>query len=809
LGGGLGTQGSAIAVDASGNAYVTGTTTSQDFPITLGAFQTQCRTSPGSGCTSAFVTKLNAAGSALVYSTYLGGTPTQISADQGRGIGVDSSGNALVGGVAGSLDFPTTPGALQTTATAYSSHGFVSKLNPAGTALVYSTYLGGTNIDTVTGVAVDATGNAYVAGRTNSLDFPTASAFQTGSYSGTGQAFVSKFSPMGALVYSTYLGGADTALATGIAIDSSGAAYVAGSAFLGQGFPLTQGTLVSTDSGGGAFVTKVHPQGCALLYSTFLPVPSSQATTGIAPDSAGDAYVGVGGVFPLVDTLEPPLFGSFVTEIDPKGAAVLFSTDFAPITGIALDEAGDIYVTGTTNVPDFPIASALEPTCPSCENHGTGVFVSKIGPGQPPPVTLTRSSLTFAARPVNYCCDPEVQSVGLMNNQSTPLAISAVNISGASFSAPTYVSSNPIPCTGTIAPGAGCVVQVQFAVSGIGPQSGALTISDNGPGSPRTVSLHGLGLMDFGLSSGANPGPLPKGTASTQFTIYSTMIAGAPMPAGEIQLTCAGVAPAACSFAPATIDYSGSGQSTLTVTGLSAIAGYSLSFSVVGTLAGQTYTLPLSISFQSALGAVVSAADYAPTLAPESIATAFGVDLASSAMSAAALPLPTLLNGTTVAVTDSGGIEHVAPLFYVSPGQVNFEVPAGTMTGPATVTIGSSGWAVSTSVVSIASVAPTLFSANADGKGPVAGFAIYVAPDGAQTSALLAAFDPASQKQGFAPIDLGPADEQVYLSLFGSGIRGRSALANVTASIGGAAVPATKASSLAWTRLTSAPCRAL
>jgi uncharacterized protein (TIGR03437 family) len=131
------------------------------------------------------------------------------------------------------------------------------------------------------------------------------------------------------------------------------------------------------------------------------------------------------------------------------------------------------------------------------------------------------------------------------------------------------------------------------------------------------------------------------------------------------------------------------------------------------------------------------------------------------------------------------------------------------MTGPATVTIGSSGWAVSTSVVSIASVAPTLFSANADGKGPVAGFAIYVAPDGAQTSALLAAFDPASQKQGFAPIDLGPADEQVYLSLFGSGIRGRSALANVTASIGGAAVPATKASSLAWTRLTSAPCRAL
>ena len=797
LGGGLGTQGFAIAVDASGNAYVTGSTTSQDFPITLGAFQAQCRTSPGSPCASAFVTKLNPAGSALVYSTYLGGTPAQNSPDQGRGIGVDSSGNALVGGVAGSLDFPTTPGALQTTATPYNSHGFVTKLNPAGTALVYSTYLGGTNIDTVTGIAVDATGNAYVAGRTDSLDFPTLSAYQAGSYNGnSSQAFVSKFSPTGALAYSTYLGGSDMALATGIAIDSTGAAYVTGNAALGQGFPLTQGTLVSTDSGGGAFVTKVHPQGCALLYSTFLPVTPSQATTGIALDSAADAYVGVqvsGGVFPLVNTLEPPLFGSFVTEIDPKGAAVLFSTDFAPITGIAVDAAGGIYVTGTTNAPDFPVASALEPTCPSCENHGTGVFVSKIGLGQPPPVTLTRPSLTFAARPVNYCCDPEVQSVGLMNNLSTPLAISAVNISGASFSSATYGSSNPIPCTGTIAPGTGCVVQVQFAASGIGPQSGALTISDDGPGSPRTVSLNGLGLTDFGLSSEANPGPLAKGTASTQFTIYVATIPGAPTPAGEIQLNCAGVAPAACSFAPATIDYSGNGQSTLTVSGLSAVAGYSLSFSVVGTLAGQTYNLPLSISFQSALGAVVSAADYAPALAPESIATAFGVDLAASPMSATALPLPTLLNGTTVAVTDSDGVEHIAPLFYVSPGQVNFEVPAGTVTGPATVTIGSGGGAVSTGVVSIASVGPTLFSANADGKGPVAGFAIYVAPDGAQTSALLAAFDPASQKQGFAPIDLGQAGAQVYLSLFGTGIRGLSALANATATVGGTAVPVTYA----------------
>lgn len=821
--GGLGeTQGIAISIDSSGDAYVTGTTTSQDFPVTLGALQTQCKTYAGS-CTSAFVTKLNPAGSALAYSTYLGGTSAHNSPDQGLGIGVDSSGNAYVGGLAGSIDFPTTPGALQTGATSLTpgvnvGHGFASKLNPAGSALVYSTYLGGTGSDTVSAISVDASGNAYVAGRAGSLDFPTANAFQTGAYSGS-QAFVSKFSPTGALIYSTYLGGAGSAQASGIAIDSTGAAYVTGSSSLSYGFPLTPDALVSVDSGGGAFVTKLHPQGCALLYSTFLQATGapSATITAIAVDSAGDSYVGgsylpvpVQGPLPLVNNMQPPLPSSspgeiaslgFVTELDPKGAAVLFSSYLGGsggdgISGLALDAAGDVYVTGTARSPDFPIANAQESTCPSCENHythGTGVFVTKISPGRPAAVTLTRPSLTFAARPVNYCCDPEVQAVGLMNNLSTPLTISGVNVSGSGFSLLTYFSFNPIPCTGSIPPGAGCVVQVQFAVSGLGPQSATLTISDDGPGSPRTVSLNGLGLTDFALSSGNNPGPLAKGTASAQFTIYAASVSGVGIPAGEVQLSCDGVSPAICSFAPATIDYSGNGQSTLIVSGLSAVAGYSFAFSVVGTLGSQTYKLPLSIPFQQALGAVVSAADYAPTLAPESIATAFGADLAASGMEAAALPLPTLLNGTTVAVTDSNGIEHVAPLFYVSPAQVNFEVPAGTVAGPASVAIVSRDGAVSTGIVDIAAVAPTLFSANADGRGPVAGFAIHVAPDGTQTAELLAVFDPSSQKQVSALIDLGPANEQVFLSLFGSGIRGRTALANVTATVGGVAVPVTYA----------------
>jgi len=307
------------------------------------------------------------------------------------------------------------------------------------------------------------------------------------------------------------------------------------------------------------------------------------------------------------------------------------------------------------------------------------------------------------------------------------------------------------------------------------------------------VSLSGQGLTSFALSNGRGPGVLAKGADSAQFTIYSAAVSGVPNPSGEIALSCSGIATAACSFNPTSVDYFGNGQSILTVSGLSVVSAYSFSFSVVGSLNGQTYTLPLSISFQSPLGSVVSAASYAATLAPESIAAAFGSGLATSVMGATALPLPTILSGTTVTATGSDGIEHTSPLFYVSPTQVNFEIPAGTATGQATIAIADGGGAVSSSSVNISAVAPTLFTANANGKGAAAGFAIFANPDGSQTSALLAMYDPSDQQQVPAPIDLGPAGEQVFIEFFGTGIRGRSAIANVSAAIGGTAVPVTYA----------------
>ena len=227
--GGFGAQGLAIAVDASGDAYVTGSA-SDFFPTTPGAFQT---TDPG--VNAAFVTKLNATGSELVYSTYLGGIELN---NAGLGIAVDVMGNAYVTGWlecvgCSSPTFPVTPGAFQTTPSG-GADAFVSKVNPTGSALVYSTYLGGSGGDIAQGIAVDASGNVYVDGYTSSSDFPTThGAFQT-TFVGSGyDPFVTKLNPAGsALVYSTYLGDLGVAFPgdtpTAVAVDASGNFYVTG-----------------------------------------------------------------------------------------------------------------------------------------------------------------------------------------------------------------------------------------------------------------------------------------------------------------------------------------------------------------------------------------------------------------------------------------------------------------------------------------------------------------------------------------------------------------------------------------------------
>jgi len=378
LGGNAGDFGAAIAVDAGGNAYVTGNTSSTDFPTTAGAFQVSFG---GNINGDAFVAKLNPAGTALVYSTYLGG----IDDDYGSGIAVDTEGNAYVTGYTRSNNFPITAGAFQTTFAdpAGSGNVFVTKINPTGTALVYSTYLGGSGDEFTdlpgNGIALDSSGSAYVTGSTRSADFPTTSgAFQSVHSGAYDNPFVTKLDPTGStLIYSTFLG---EGLGKGIAVNSNGNAYVTGEI---QGpFPTTSGAVQRTS--GSAFVTKLDPAGTSLIYSTLLG-GGRDGGEAIAVDAEGNAYVTgftysanfptTPGAFQPVfgDALDPPSrFGpdpdAFVTKLNPTGSALVYSTylggngaEFG--RGIGVDASGNAYVTGSTGSLNFPTTpGAFQPT---------------------------------------------------------------------------------------------------------------------------------------------------------------------------------------------------------------------------------------------------------------------------------------------------------------------------------------------------------------------------------------------------------------------------------------------------------------
>ncbi len=314
-----------VAVDTAGNAYVTGRTTSADFP-TVNPLQPDLH-----GVRDAFVAKLTPTGSALIYSTYLGGS----GSDLATSIAVDPAGNAYVTGTTNSADFPTV-NPLRRSLRGFST-AFVAKLNPTGTALVYSTYLGGTFTDNGIAIAVDAAGNAYVTGVTASGDFPTVNPVQSkGSFTWT--PFVSKLNPTGsALLYSTYLGGANDNV-EGIAVDPAGNAYVAGSA-VSADFPIVNPLQARRQ---GAFVAKLNANGSALVYSTYLGGSRGEVARGIAVDIAGSAYV-IGYTsssdFPTVDPA-PSIYdgGPFVFKIvdQPAKTPLLpanFLVDTASFTG--------------------------------------------------------------------------------------------------------------------------------------------------------------------------------------------------------------------------------------------------------------------------------------------------------------------------------------------------------------------------------------------------------------------------------------------------------------------------------------------
>jgi len=353
-------NGTAIGVDGLGNAYVTGATYSADFPTTPGTFDPTYN-----GVSDIFVVKLNETGNALDYATFLGGSLNDIA----ESIAIDANGGAYITGYTESADFPTTPGAFDTTHNGGYYDTFAVKLNPTGSNLAYATFLGGEQNDEGYGIVVDQTGNTYVAGYTSSGNFPTTPGVFSPAYNGGSlDAFVVKLNPSGsALAYATFLGSSDTDGVRDIITDEAGDVFVTGVTF-STNFPTTPGAYDRTFNGiYDTFVVKFNSAGTALTYGTFLGGSHNDFARSIALDGAGNAYISgeTNSVnFPTTPgAFDPTTTGAeldnFVVKLNSAGTALTYGTFLGGSSNeegseIAVDEAGHVYIVGQTHSEDFP-----------------------------------------------------------------------------------------------------------------------------------------------------------------------------------------------------------------------------------------------------------------------------------------------------------------------------------------------------------------------------------------------------------------------------------------------------------------------
>jgi hypothetical protein len=368
-------------IDSSGNFYVTGITFSPDFPTTPGVFQEQ-----PSGRADAFVAKLNPAGTGLVFSTYLGSKGFDVA------IGLDvSSSGVVVTGATSSPQFPTTPGSFERHFSGGREDAFVTKLDPTGSSLVFSTFLGGQGIDEGFISFFDAAGNVYVEGDTGSKKFPiTEASFQTTYGGGPVDGFVTKLNPTGsALVYSTYVGGSDFDGAHDGWLDSSGNFYIDGLT-ASTDFPTTPGAYQPELAGGlDAFAAKVDPTASTLDYATYIGGTGDEDVLDMTVDAGGNAYVPgptTSTDFPTTPGAFQPSFqggegDGYVIKLNPTGASAVYSTylggsAFDLAGAIRVDGQGAAHVPGITASSDFPVT--LDAFQPFYAGGPTDAFVAVL-----------------------------------------------------------------------------------------------------------------------------------------------------------------------------------------------------------------------------------------------------------------------------------------------------------------------------------------------------------------------------------------------------------------------------------------------
>ncbi len=481
--------GNAIAVDTGGNCYVAGATTSTNFP-TRNPIQASNR-----GGLDMFIAKFNSLGTNIVYSTYLGGQ----FGDVARGIAVDGAGNAWVAGGTFSNDFPVAS-AFQPTNRGLGD-AFIARINSAGSALNYSSFLGGGNTDEAADVAIDTAGNAYVVGNTSSTDFNTKNPLQANNR-GQQDVFITKVSPEGsALVYSTYLGGQRADLGNAIAVDQANNVYITGST-ASNNFPL-QSPLQATYGGADvdAFVTKMNSTGSALVYSTYLGGSLNEVGNALAVDALGNAYVtGLTSStnFPTRNPIQQENRGGnevFISKLNQQGSAFIYSTYLGGSgsdqgSGVAVDAAGTAYVTGATASPNFNIQFPL-----LAYGGGTDVFVAKLI--SEASIALTPSSLELSAG----SSATMTVTISAAQNQAVNVSLLSSNTSFVTVPATVTIQANATTAT---FPATGVAIGGSVTITASLPQAqggATATASVNVIASNRFINAANVQAVSGGLAT--------------------------------------------------------------------------------------------------------------------------------------------------------------------------------------------------------------------------------------------------------------------------------------------------------------------
>ena len=663
----------------------------------------------------------------LEFATFVG-----LGVDEGNAVAVDGEGNVYLAGMASS-NFSTINGNVGDT---FSHNLYVTKMDPTGSTIFYSSVLGGERTDRAFGIAVDDVGCAYLTGFTDSNQFPvTAGAIQVRyagppppeeNATGGGDGFIVKICKEGTtLEYATYLGGRNNDFGWDIAVDSDGQAHVTGPTW-SDDFPTTEGALQNEFGGDVAlfrsdtFVSKVDIHGTDLVYSTYMGNERSEGR-GIAVDASGNAYVTGKADLNFLRTpnalsTEGGLSDPFVAKFDPTGTVIysaVFGGKFNDLgTDIAVDKTGSAYVVGETNSPDFPATDgafqrALADAPPSFDpDSATDAFVAKLN--------AEGSDLVFATY--------------LGGNKFDGSAAIGLDSAGHAFIAGISISTD-FPLTDD-------AFQRTFAGRGDGfgfirRRNGDLFIAHiDGERGDLLFSSYLGGKFDEG--SFVHVAVDDLGSA---YVVSSTISPDFPVTPGSLDDT------------------------------------FSFTEGVVAKISSDT--LPVH-------GASFSRGP----VAPESWVTLFGTHFADGFLRADFLPLPTTLGGVSVMVRDSAGDEHLARLHVVSPNQINLILPADVAAGPAALIVHlASGERVTTGAF-VQPVSPGIFTANGDGRGVPAAFAITIHPDGSFEEVPVFQTGPEGD-QITVPIDLGEPDDIVAVSLFGTGIRGVGDLSEVHAWVGG------------------------